>query len=152
MNGFSEESGIYWCIYDLNFCFCEQSLFVRENGENLPEEFVETDYYTDLNAIEKVHHPVGIVSFTFSTVGVWEILNYETDSEVNGMFIARRCVHKAGLQWRIVFPFGLPRGERVNRTGPCSLQPGYQWLASWSCRWGNGPVEGRSHDFSLLNV
>jgi len=36
-----------------------ESLFVRENGERLPEEFVETDYYKDLNAIDKVHHPPG---------------------------------------------------------------------------------------------
>lgn len=36
-----------------------ESLFVGENGEGLPEEFVETDYYKDLNAIDKVHHPPG---------------------------------------------------------------------------------------------
>jgi len=35
------------------------SLFVSKNGERLPEEFVETDYYNDLNAIDKVHCPPG---------------------------------------------------------------------------------------------
>jgi hypothetical protein len=36
------------------------SLIVCENGESLPEEFVETDYYKDLNAVDKLHHPPGV--------------------------------------------------------------------------------------------
>lgn len=33
----------------------EIELFVIKNGDRLSEEFVETHYYNDLNAIDKVH-------------------------------------------------------------------------------------------------
>lgn len=58
--------------------------------EKLREEFLETDFYNDLNAIEKVHRPL------------W------------------RSLYKAALQWRIVFLFGLSIENWIKETNPCS--------------------------------
>lgn len=57
-----------------------QSLFVRKNGELLPEEFVETDYYKDLNAIDKVHHPTGDAFIKLDCSGSYFRLAYQEES------------------------------------------------------------------------
>ena len=63
----------YFVIYDFNFYFVEQSIFVCENGESLPEEFVETAYYKDLNSVDRLHHRVSIFWLFFSPFSFVEI-------------------------------------------------------------------------------
>eukprot|EP00253_Pinus_taeda_P027587 PITA_27587 len=48
------------------------SLIVCEKVESLPEEFVETDYYEDLNAVERLHHPLEYDGGSYFRLGYQE--------------------------------------------------------------------------------
>ena len=66
MNEFSEKSNVAlymistFILLSSGYLYVKTEIFVCENGESLPEEFVETAYYKDLNSMDRLHHRVSI--------------------------------------------------------------------------------------------
>ena len=75
MNEFSEKSNValymvstFILLYMIStfillnnrYLYAKTEIFVCENGESLPEEFVEIAYYKDLNSVDRLHHRVSI--------------------------------------------------------------------------------------------